>query len=249
VLSAVLVGVLACLALSLITTYSRAGYIGFAIAFVGALYVAYRGGGHVPFLGPTLLVGGLAVVTVVVAPQLLDSITKRFEMGSYKHSKRRSQSDYAVLNQYAGDRLDLWAAAIEMTKEDPVFGVGFRVYNRLLPKMHRKGVSNSPHNQYLGALAETGIVGLVTLLGLYWYVLRQVFDAWRRTLARGDVPGQICTGAAFISFVIMLGLGMTSDFLHPSVKTFIFWLLIGAGVKYGLLLKEEEEARPTRAAA
>ncbi|EPY2307967.1 TPA: O-antigen ligase family protein [Clostridium botulinum] len=71
-------------------------------------------------------------------------------------------------------RLSLWEIAIKMIKDNPILGVGSGNYRTLYPKYynkikhltHYKAQANfHPHNAYLKAQCELGIVGSISLIG------------------------------------------------------------------------------------
>ncbi len=78
------------------------------------------------------------------------------------------------LNTSIGIRLQLWKAAIDISLEKPIFGVGDKHLD-YLKKLYENGrVSktiidfgpNHYHNQYLDKLVKTGIIGLALLIAL-----------------------------------------------------------------------------------
>jgi O-antigen ligase len=238
VLAIVLLGFLA---ISILTTYSRAGYVGFGLALVGSAYLAFRSTGRLPFVGPVLVLGCVGLLPVVAAPQILDYVEQRFEMKTYKRAARKSYSEFGALNQYSGDRLELWTSALEMAQDSPLFGVGFHAYPREVPKYHSRGVGNYPHNQFLGALAEGGVVWLTLLLVLLWRTGRLLFENWLQTVRESDVRGEVICGGALVGFTVMLWTALSNDFFNPGPKSTIFWVVMAAGIMYGLLPRDREE--------
>ena len=78
-----------------------------------------------------------------------------------------------------GLRFEMWKAAIYMFKESPLLGVGGSQAKNIRKELAEKGYISvnavdfsTAHNEYLEALAERGIVGLVFLLGLYLIPLK-----------------------------------------------------------------------------
>lgn len=239
-LKALLLLALGCLAVSMLTTYSRSGYIGLALGLGGAVVASYRAGRRVPIFGPAAFLGGVALVTVLVAPQVIDQVVDRFTLESYDQATRKSKTDYLLVNQFTGDRLELWSGAFTLWSESPVFGIGYRAFIYRVGELHRKGTYNAPHSQYFGALAEGGIVWLGLLLLFYWKLLRLLWDGWKRALRR-EVRDQIICGGGLLGFLVMLWMGCTLDVLHPSSNGTIFWVTMACALKYGLLLKKEDE--------
>ncbi|MBC7883019.1 MAG: O-antigen ligase family protein [Anaerolineae bacterium] len=70
-------------------------------------------------------------------------------------------------------RLAQWTYLLDAWKASPVFGYGLETSSALSP------LHNGAHNDYVRALAETGIVGLGLYLGLWAAVLTRLMKLWR----------------------------------------------------------------------
>jgi len=231
--------ILICMTLSLLTTFSRGGYVGFTVGLIGALYVSHRGIGRVVAVGPIIIVATLCLVPFAISPQLVESVQTRFSTDTYKRAKRKSYTQFGVADSFSGGRLGIWKAALEMAEDKPIFGVGFHAFELELPKYHPQGLANYPHNQYLGTLAEGGIVWLAALLILFWKVLLLLHHNWRVTLQQQDAMGQVICGGALVSFCIMICMCLGNDFFGPGPKVTIFWVCMAGAIKYGMLSRRE----------
>ncbi len=126
-------------------------------------------------------------------------------------------------------------AALEMFRDYPIFGVGpgnyplyYLDYSEQIgldPRLEQR----QPHSLYLGALAETGIVGAVALLAILWLALR---GAWR---ARQRLAGRDALMAEGI-FVALVTFLVAALFLHLSYPRYL-WLLVGFGLVAGNLAR------------
>jgi O-antigen ligase len=126
-------------------------------------------------------------------------------------------------------------AALEMFRDYPIFGVGphnyplqYLAYSEQIgldPRLEQR----EPHSLYLGALAETGIVGGVALLAILWLALR---GAWR---ARRMLAGRDALLAEGI-FVALMTLLVAALFLHLSYPRYL-WLMVGLGLAAGNLAR------------
>jgi O-antigen ligase len=241
-MKAVLLCLLALMGFSILTTYSRAGYGAFAIGLVGAGYLAYRATGKLPLNTPTIVILALCMLPVAAAPNLITAVKDRFSMEGYKTASRQSYTQARLLNQYSGDRIALWKGALKMAEENPIFGVGFHVYNSEIIKYHPKGWrgSNYCHSMYLGALAEGGIIWLSALLMFCWKFGQVFIQNWRVVVSQADRAGQIICGGGLLAYIIMLWIGVTSDFFNPGPRNPIFWITMAGAVRYGMLAREGE---------
>ena len=78
------------------------------------------------------------------------------------------------------ERINRWSCAIEMFKQRPIIGYGPGTYAFEYAPFQRPenltiistnfGDMGNAHSEYLGALAETGFVGLLTFLGLVFFI-------------------------------------------------------------------------------
>jgi O-antigen ligase len=234
------------MAFSILTTYSRAGYVGFALVLAGAGYLAYRATGRLPINVPAIVILAACMVPLAAAPELIESVKERFSVASYKTATRKSYSEAKLLNQYSGDRIVLWKGALHMAEKNPIFGVGFHVYNTEIAKYHPKGWRglNYCHNVLLGALAEGGIIWLSAFVVFYWKFGQLLHQNWRLVVRQGDTAGQIICGGAYLTFFVMLWIGLSNDFFNPGPKNPIFWVTMAGAVRYGMLAREDGPAAP-----
>lgn len=202
---------------ALIFSYSRGAILGLLVGGVVWLLVIR------PRLAVT--VGLVAVVAAVaIAPGALKS---RFE--------NNSGNDVAL-------RSDIWESAIEIYSHDPVLGVGphnFQTAYERLPStdaaasqrrlLHDEQLLVPPHAQsiYLQALAEQGIVGLLTMLGLLVGGVVTAYKASRTTSPRTRMIG-IGLGIGLLSVAIdgVLEIVLFSETMVP-----VFGMLAVAAIQ------------------
>lgn len=75
-----------------------------------------------------------------------------------------------------GDRVPIWSRAIELIKDNPLFGVsngGFRLFS----SNNGGALVNNAHNAYLQLLLDAGIVGALLLLTLITRLVKRVASA------------------------------------------------------------------------
>ena len=150
----------------LITTFSRAAYIGFALAAIMAAYIR----GKTFFV----VVGLIGMIVIFSFPQLIpQSIQARFAhtTGTGIHSQKVDKS--------SGNRFVLWNAAIEMSIESPILGKGFNGFPLLKSSYTERYVKESDtHNMYLFISSQMGIPALILfLLILYRHYTMSAFLA------------------------------------------------------------------------
>ena len=132
------------------------------------------------------------------------------------------------------ERINRWNCAIEMYKESPILGYGPGTYEIFYPvfqitsDMTRistwKGDLGDAHSEYLSALSEQGIPGLIILIFLYLILIKTAMKIYYEN--PGGPSGKLAMGIL---------LGMFTYFLHGGVNSFIdidklaslFWAMAG----------------------
>jgi len=235
----VCLGFIGVLAFSMLKTYSRAGYVSFAIGMGGSFYLAYRALRRSPISATGLVLLGATMLPIVATHDLLNSVQDRFKPKSYAHASRKSYDQYKLMNQYSGDRLVLWRAALLIAEKQPIFGVGFHAYPHHMTKYHPKGWMgiNYPHNVYLGALAEGGVLWLSALLVFFYKLYRVLQEHWDLVLTQKDTMGHIICGGGLLAFWVMIWTSASNDFFNPGPKNGIYWVMLAASIRYGMLAR------------
>lgn len=142
-------------------------------------------------------------------------------------------------------RLTLLAQTWEMFRRRPVFGVGFGHFpdeQQLVPRDPHSlaGLSTgvlSEHNLFLNMAAETGFVGLVATIVVFWLVFRQSRQLYHKLpeTAQGLLsrPFVVLFWVALVNFLTD---AMFRDTLWDVFANGMFWTLGGLVVAYNRLL-------------
>ena len=120
------------------------------------------------------------------------------------------------------NRLVLWRAAQDMLKKSPIYGVGlmgFHEYYRHYPLGPDRVVQNYPHNFFLNFWLETGLVGMVAMLGLLYLFYKNV----RGLLHQNRWRFLALASAAGMGVVLLHGLVDVSYFKNDLAV--LFWLI------------------------
>jgi O-antigen ligase len=163
-----------------------------------------------------MLVVGVAVLVVAVP-----SITSRFA------DLNAPPPAAGVPSNSLSWRIGYWQRLIPEVAVNPITGLGFDVVERTEPE-HLQ-----PHNVFVQAFVETGVIGLASVLGIIWTMsrmlrqrLRNASHGWPRLLALGAVSAAI---AILLEFP---GENLLS-------QTFVYWYLAVA-MTYGIGTYERE---------
>jgi O-antigen ligase len=110
-------------------------------------------------------------------------------------------------------RLNLWRTAVDAFQSSPLFGIGYGQYQEFL--VSQGGREIGAHNTYLLYAAETGLLGLVVLLGLLATVVRDAF--------------RTATAAPTLRYLLAFVVGTAGQALVTDVNNFrSLWIAVGA---------------------
>jgi len=138
----------------------------------------------------------------------------------------------------SSERHFIWEQALNMFSDYKITGVGLGGFLIELPNYYEINDSvvrivDYTGNYYLQILSELGIVGLVTLLFIFFLIIKKVFLYYResRSLKRSDRSDWVLTGF-FISFISMVALLFFGPHTNFNEIQFTFWLIIGLAITY-----------------
>lgn len=138
-------------------------------------------------------------------------------------------------DQYSWDtRVDAWRIVLEISKVSPILGLGFANYYWYVPLFRIRGfyVQFSSHNQYVDIIAQTGVLGLLCCVWLFfeigrlaWYLMEHLPEGFDKAYSYGTFFGLIgCIMAGFLAdwllpFVYNIGL----DGFRASILPWVFF--------------------------
>ena len=162
------------------------------------------------FLGVMLIIGGLfmrfremrgvlfystALISLIVAGLFLTQTSLQTRLNSSRDTLNEfEKSDYAYL----------WNAAIEMWRKHPATGVGLSNFRAMCPQiMPSETVERCnlhPHNIYLEALSESGILGLSGLIIMTMSLFIAIFEQKSASAAKESFQGSSEESSGALSY-------------------------------------------------
>lgn len=144
----------------------------------------------------TLLAGVISVAVISQQPrmqQTVDSVERYFSGDS---------------RSALGARLDMFKVSIILIKEKPVFGHGLGTYSAKASEIrdatpgmnHEIGIWNNPHNEIFLVMVEKGVLGLITLIFVFWAPAYFFWQALRRSHNNENHPT--------VTFYSLSGMGL-----------------------------------------
>ena len=174
----------------------RAPWVGFVFA---GLAVSYYSGERRKRLLRGFAVTLLGAIILVASVPALREVT----LSRLAEAGNDTEQSHSLLS-----RLALWGVAYEFFVSHPILGVGPKNYTSLIPHYLSVGEMMGadrldPHNVWIQTLAEQGIVGFFTYVGLCFSILRLAIRGLRQHLPR-EIHGLWAAALAYHVFWITM---------------------------------------------
>jgi O-antigen ligase len=202
---------------ALIFTFSRGAFLGFVV--VNALFILWR------FNSRTwgfVLAAGL-VLLVALPPEVYERVSMGFDQDANAVSAGRIEG--------------IWLPLVPEMLRSPLWGNGLG--SVMWSDAMRHGLMlevTHPHNAYLEAYMDMGIIGLGLLLAFYWHVWKGFRSLGNNAFLSPELRGFFKgAAAALVAFAVT---GVAGSSLLPRPDYVFLWLAIG--MMYGVLAR-----RPT----
>ena len=139
------------------------------------------------------------------------------------------------------ERLNRWSCAIRMWQDKPVFGWGpgtymfkyapYQLSRDLTIISTNFGTVGNAHSEYLGPLSEQGILGLVVVIILLFYVTSM---GYRLAYSLEDHDDRILCIGLFLGIMTYFVHGFINNFLDTDKLSLPFWAFLAALVCFDL---------------
>ncbi|GAB1421559.1 hypothetical protein MASR2M15_17310 [Anaerolineales bacterium] len=206
------------LTLGIITSWSRGAWLAIIIALFASLFT------FIPRLKNAILISGIGLFLLGIlwfSGLIPASIVNRFSSATQEYfvlydvrGEDISTENYAVI-----ERLAHWQAALNMSNENPLLGIGFGNYANAYPNyrlINWKEPLGHAHNYYLNILAETGIIGALSY-GVLWVSILAITWLTRShpdLLIRAAISGLMGTWVYLSVHSLLDNLYVNNLFLH-----------------------------------
>ena len=194
-----------------VLSYTRGSWVGMVIGFV-LLSILY----NIKLLIPVAAIVPLSFFV----PKLWQRIMSIFDLKSLT----------------IGERFILWKTGYMMFKEHPILGVGngnynfrYRDYVVKYPELYLDRPLYSVHNSYLKVLAETGILGIISFIGVIAFYINEIINVYKNSsnkLAKDMSIAFLCSMASYLFQNISNNL-----FFIPQLNAF-YWIIGALLISY-----------------
>jgi putative inorganic carbon (hco3(-)) transporter len=238
----VMFGVLIIFSAAFIFSYSRAAWLSLAVSAVFTLAVILK-------IGWKVYIPGLAIFCLVAITSW-PSVLIRLKENRKESSGNISTHIESIANIRSDasnmERINRWKAALRMSDEKPVFGWGpgtyqfkyapFQMASEKTVISTNYGERGNAHSEYLGALAESGIPGMLFYISLVAVALWRGSKTWRGYKDKESKYLLLALMAGLVTYVIHGGL---NNFLDTDKISALFWGILAAMVALENNLRED----------
>lgn len=218
----------------LLLTLSRGAYLGMGVA--AAIFVICMAPHARPSRRWLLALPALGVVALLVG-----AVPPVRSEAEAVLSRAVSTTDLA--EESIAGRLDMWKVGAAIAIDHPILGTGPETYTMLFPQYRDTLLASrrdfwlayqpeSPHNEYLAIASGAGLPALAAYLALIVAIFLQLVRALKRAPGRAARVTLAAVLAAAAGHLVT-DLFMTADI----TGSWMFWILLGAGVGYAERLR------------
>ena len=225
-IKAVLILALGTLVVGIVFSYTRAAWVSLAAAGVlwGLMKLGFR-------LRTLLTIGMLLIGFVWIAQDSLLIQLQRNDQDSSDDLTEHVESISNVSSDASNlERLNRWNAALAMFRERPLTGWGGGTYQFIYAPFQRaedrtiistnNADGGNAHSEYLGPLAEQGVLGLGFVIGMLGFCLHLGFRVQRRMQ---DNDERALAMGIFLGLMTYFIHGVLNNYLDTDKASALFW--------------------------
>jgi O-antigen ligase len=234
---------------ALVLSYARAAWISLLAAFI--VWAIMR----LKLRFKPIFITGISLIAFVLAfqTQLLMYLERNdtessANLGEHISSITNISSDASNL-----ERINRWSCAIRMFEDRPIFGYGPGTYMfQYAPyqlKVDRTIISTNSadggnaHSEYLGPMAESGLLGMISFLILIVTVMYIAVHAYSRT---NDARLKTILMSALLGLITYYIHGILNNFLDTDKLSVPFWGFTAAIVAIDIYTRKLQEIETSK---
>jgi O-antigen ligase len=227
---------------AIILSYTRAAWLSLFVSLIVYLILLFK----IKLRVIAMSILGLGLIFFTFHNDI-NIMFNRNKQGSTTDYIKHLKSMYNVSTDPSNrERLNRWHCAIKMFREKPIFGWGPGTYQfKYAPFQVKKektiistntGLKGNAHNEYLGPLSESGMLGFISILLIVFSTIYTAIRVYKTTKI-GEKK--------LLSLIILLGLityfthGLINNFLDTDKASAPFWGFIAAITILDITLKDE----------
>ncbi len=202
--------------IGIVLSYTRAAWLSLFAAI--GLWIIIKLGIKIRYI----LIAGISMVLLFFALQqrILNSLEQNETESSGKFSEHIESMANITTDASNMERINRWKCAIRMFKEKPFWGWGpgtykfqyapFQMsYDRTKISTNFGDLGNA-HSEYLGALSESGIIGMLSLILVIFMAFKTGYKVYHQTNSN-----------EIKDFTLYIILGLSTYFIHGVLNNFL----------------------------
>jgi len=225
------------LTVALILSYSRAAWVSLGITTVIWLIILMK----IKFKYLVVTFLSLVGLFYLFQFEIIDRLEKNKQDSSANFLEHIQSISNISSDASNLERINRWQSAIRMFNERPVFGFGPGTYQfEYAPYQRSKekttistnaGDRGNAHSEYFGPLAESGLLGMLTFIGVVLFIIITALRVYKEAENKE---------IKLLSLVLLLGLftyllhGIMNNFLDSDKASIPFWGFVAAIVAMDL---------------
>lgn len=202
----------------LIFSYTRAAWLSIMVA--GAALIIYLL--RIRMIPILILIGITATLFFIYENEIMIQMeSARYKSTRNRNIEQRLQSIANVTTDASNtERMNRWSSAIRMFREKPFFGWGpgtyqfqyapFQISTEMTIISTHFGERGNAHSEYIGPLAESGILGMVSILLI---VITSLLTAGKLIYHSAEKRTRL--------FAMAISLGLITYFIHGALNNFL----------------------------
>jgi len=228
--------------MAIILSFARAGWLSLVIA-LGILTTLFLKIKFRTIIATILIVGGLffSFQTEILMALGRNNTDAEGGFSNNIESVTNISTDASNL-----ERLNRWSCAIRMWQDKPILGWGPGTYMfKYAPYQLSKdrtiistnfGTNGNAHSEYLGPLAEQGVIGCLIVLVLLFY---STALGYKLVYTNEDRDVRIITIGLFLGLMTYFVHGFLNNFLDTDKLSLPFWAFLAALVSLDIYYKKK----------
>ncbi len=237
--------VLLIFSLALVFSYTRAAWISLVAALFFGMLV------YLKVKVRYLIFVGLAVIATlfVYRFEINDRLSKNKQDSSSDLDEHIKSMSNIATDASNLERINRWNSAFLMFKERPVLGwgpgtyafkyAGFQMARDKTIISTNFGEGGNAHSEYLSALIDSGVLGLISFLLIITLVIRSAINSYNRL---ENTKYKILLWSVLVGFVSYLIHGFLNNFLDTDKASVPFWSFVAIIVVIDLSLKTKKSS-------
>lgn len=211
---------------AIIFSYSRAAWLSFFVAIVVLILILLK----IKFK----IIAAFSLILIIVGSliynQLMNDLEKNRQDSSSNFAKQLQSMTNISTDASNVERLNRWSCAIRMFEKKPIFGWGPGTYMFQYASFQLsyektiistdEGDRGNAHSEYLGPLAESGILGIGYMLLIAIFTMITGLRAYKYAV---DKEIKVLTLFTLLGLVTYFVHGFLNNFLDTDKLSALFW--------------------------